>query len=186
MIVAAHTFYKNYDLFIAVMNRLTEITDRDFRVKIVGYASNKGYSKNAEVLEQKIRDSAFADKAELIPAVPHEQLQKVYQDSDVFVMTSIQEGQPVSAMEAACCGLPVFSTRCGGVEDYVDDTMGRIYAVTDAEGMAQGLKDYLEGRIRFDSEHIRKSVVERFGKDAFVQHFTEAFSSVIDHNREKR
>jgi hypothetical protein len=51
IIVAANSFYKNYDLFIAVMNRLTEITDEKFKVMIVGYAANKGYSKNPEILD---------------------------------------------------------------------------------------------------------------------------------------
>ena len=97
-------------------------------------------------------------------------------------MTSIQEGQPVSAMEAACCGLPIFSTRCGGVEDYVDEKMGRIYSVVDCEGMTQGLKEYLEGDIEFDAHHIRQQVIEKFGNKAFVEKFTNAFHQVINEN----
>jgi glycosyltransferase involved in cell wall biosynthesis len=105
---------------------------------------------------------------------------KVFNRADAFVMTSIQEGQPVSAMEAACCGLPIFSTRCGGVEDYVDEKIGRIYNVTDYEGMAQGLKDFLEGKITFDSQYIRSQIVKQFGKKAFVANFTTAFDGVIE------
>ena len=88
-------------------------------------------------------------------------------------------GQPVSAMEAACCGLPVFSTRCGGIEDYVTDDIGRIYAVTDYEGMANGLNDYLEGKITFDSEYIRSQMVAKFGNEAFRKNFKETFNKVI-------
>lgn len=179
IIVAAHSFYKNYDMFIMVMNRLSEITDKDFRVMIVGYASNKGYSKNVEAFEKQIRESRFADRAVMIPSVDHEEIGSVLNEADAFVMTSIQEGQPVSAMEAACCGLPIFSTRCGGVEDYIDDRMGRIYPVTDADNMAEDLKAYLEGKIEFDDRYIRESVVKRFGKSAFAENFCEAFNRVI-------
>lgn len=182
IIVAANSFYKNYDLFIRVMDRLTEITDAPFRVMIVGYGANKGYSKKTKELEEKIRASRFAGRAEMIPEVPHEKIGETLARADAFVMTSIQEGQPVSAMEAACCGLPIFSTRCGGVEDYVDDTLGRIYAVTDAEGMARGLRDYLEGRIVFDSRHIRDTVVARFGLNAFRKTFVDAFTEVTAHD----
>lgn len=180
LIVAAHSFYKNYNLFIDVMNRLVSLTPVPFHVLIVGYASNKGYSEGVEAFEARIRSSAFADRAELIPEVPHDSISSVYHRADAFIMTSVQEGQPVSAMEAACCGLPVFSTRCGGVEDYVDDSIGRIYPVDDAEGMARGLCDYVEERISFDPEHIRRAVVDRFGREAFRRTFCAAFSEIID------
>lgn len=182
IIVAAHSFYKNYDLFVDVMNRLTEITDSPFKVMIVGYGSNKGYSSNVEEFEEQIKNSKFADKAIMIPSVPHDQIGETLNKADAFIMTSIQEGQPVSAMEAACCGLPIFSTRCGGVEDYVDSKMGRIYDIIDCEGMAQGLKDYLEDKLTFDPEYIRNQVVNRFGRKAFVECFTNAFNKIINAN----
>lgn len=180
LIMAAHSFYKHYGMFIRVMDRLKQITGYPFKIMIVGYASNKGYSKNTEEFEKSIRESSFASITEMIPSVPHEQIGDVLNRADAFVMTSIQEGQPVSAMEAACCGLPIFSTRCGGVEDYVDETIGRIYAIDDVEGMAAGLKEFIEGRITFDAEQIRKKVVDLFGKKAFAAKFTEAFDSVIN------
>lgn len=179
IIVAAHSFYKNYDLFISVMNRLTVITEQDFKVMIVGYGANKGYSKNVDEFEKKIEKSLFADKVVMVPSVPHEKIGETLNKADAFIMTSIQEGQPVSAMEAACCGLPVFSTRCGGVEDYIDDKMGRIYSVMDCEGMAQGLKEYLEGELEFDADYIRSQVVMKFGNEAFVEKFSKAFYKVI-------
>ena len=179
IIVASHSYYKNYDLFINVMNRLVEISKTDFRVMIVGYGANKGYASGIEEFEEEIRSTKFADKTTLIHSVEHEKIGEILNQADVFVMTSIQEGQPVSAMEAACCGLPVFSTRCGGVEDYIDEKMGRIFAVTDSEGMAEALKDYLEGKLQFDSEYIRLSVVAKFGKKAFTRNFTEAFNDAI-------
>lgn len=176
IIVAAHSFYKNYDLFISVMNRLSEITNKDFRVMIIGYGANQGYSKNVSEFERKIKGSAFANKTIMIPEVPHERIGEELNKADAFVMTSIQEGQPVSAMEAACCGLPIFSTRCGGVEDYVDDRMGRIYSIMDCEGMAQGLKSFLEGEIEFDSEYIRNQVIKKFGVKAFTGNFSYVFN----------
>lgn len=179
IMVAAHSFYKNYDLFIEIFNRLTEITEIPFKVMIVGYGANKGYSKNEHVLEEKIRNSKFAAYAEMIPEVGRDQIAEVYGRADAFVMTSIQEGMPVSALEAACCGLPVFSTICGGVEDYVTEKIGRLYKVIDRESFAFGLKDYLEGKTEFDREYIRRFVVEHYGKRAFASRMADAFYSVL-------
>lgn len=179
VMVAANSFYKNYNLFIDIFERLIEITDVPFKVLVVGYGANKGYSKNVEELEQKICNSKFGYCVELIPEVSHDKIQEVYSRADAFVMTSIQEGMPVSALEAGCSGLPIFSTMCGGVEDYVTDEIGRIYKIIDSESFAHGLKEYLEEKIVFDSEYIRKYIIDRYGKDAFVHRMKTCFDEVI-------
>ena len=93
-------------------------------------------------------------------------------------MTSIQEGQPVAPLEAACCGLPIFSTRCGGVEDYVDDSVGRRVGILDHEELASHLNDYLEGKITFDKDHIREVITSRYGKKVFVEKFMRIVDEV--------
>ena len=120
----------------------------------------------------------------MIRSLKREEMPSLYNRADAFVMTSIQEGQPVSAMEASCCGLPIFSTRCGGVEDYIGQLEGRIYELTDYKAFANGLKEFLENKISFDSEHIRNNCVDRFGKKAFVNNFCN-FLNEID-NQEKQ
>ncbi len=179
LIVASHSFYKNYDMFIDVINRLNSKTKIEFNVLIVGYAANKGYSKNILQFENKIKETSFFDKTTLIPEVTHDEMCEIYNRADAFVMTSIQEGQPVAALEAACCGLPIFSTRCGGVEDYIDEKMGRIYSVVDVEGMADGLNDYLLGNISFDSDYIRERVISEFGRREFGRKFNKIIMDVI-------
>lgn len=180
IIVAANSFYKNYDLLIAVMNKLSEITDVLFKIMIVGYASNKGYSQHPEQLEMKIRNSKFAKSAIMIPEVSHSDIQDLYQQADAFLMTSIQEGFPVSALEAACCGLPIFSTRCGGVEDYVTADVGRILPICDIDAFALVLKEYLEETITFNKEAIRKKIISLYGREAFIERFVNCFEETIE------
>lgn len=179
LIVAASSFYKNFDMFIETVDRLTGLTKVPFRVMIAGYAANKGYSKNTEILEQKVASSEFADRVEMIPSVPREKMSELYNRADCFVMTSIQEGQPVSAMEAGCCGLPIFSTRCGGVEDYVTDEVGRIVPILDCEKLAEYLRQFLEKEITFDAEEIRRAVVSRFGRKAFLENIKKEFDALL-------
>ena len=180
IMVAANSFYKNYNLFIEIFEQLIEITEKSFKVMVVGYGANKGYSQNVAELEAKIRQSRFGKNVELISAISHDKIQELYSRADAFVMTSIQEGMPVSALEAGCCGLPIFSTMCGGVEDYVDERVGRIYGIVDSTSFAKGLKAYLEGEISFDNEYIREHIVERFGKKAFTNRMVTLFNEIID------
>ncbi len=178
VIVAANSFYKQFGLFIQIFNELKSITQIPFKVIVAGYNANKGYSKNADILINQLKTTTFYDDIELIPSIPREELYKLYNRSDCFIMTSIQEGQPVSALEAACCGLPIFSTRCGGVEDYVEENIGRIFNISDYKNFAIGLADFLEGKITFDKQIIRKAIINKFGKQAFTYNFSTFFEEI--------
>lgn len=179
IVTGAHVFYKNYEMLINIINKLTHLTQVPFKLMIVGYNANKGYSSDAASLEKAIAESEFAENVKMIPSVEHNKINELYNRADAFIMTSIQEGMPVSALEAGCCGLPIFSTRCGGVEDYVTEQIGRIYGILDEDSFALGLCEFLEGKIWFDPEYIRKNIIEKFGKKAFIQNMVHAFNNVI-------
>lgn len=179
LIVAAHAYFKNFDMFVETINKLVDKTDKEFRVIIAGYGANKGYATDTELLEQKIKNSKFPEKAELIREVSRDDICRLYNRSDAFVLTSIQEGQPMVALEAACSGLPIFSTRCGGVEDYIDDEIGRIVDITDSEALSEYLCDFIEGNIAFDGVRIRNRVIEKYGREAFMQVMKNEFDRIL-------
>lgn len=180
LIVGAHSYFKNYDMFIETINKLIKLTKEYFRVIVAGYGANKGYAKNQTTLEKKIKESDFADRVELIREIQRDSMNELYNLADALVITSIQEGQPMVALEGACCGLPIFSTRCGGVEDYVTDDIGRLVDITDSNGMANYLCDFIEGRIVFCRETIRNRVVCQFGKEAFMNTIGVEFDKLIN------
>ncbi len=180
LIVAANSFYKNLSLFIKTMEELKKIASKDFKIILAGYNANKGYSKNAAELEEAFQNSSINENTSLIEFVSRDDIPYLYNKCDAFVMTSIQEGLPVSAIEASMSGLPVFSTRCGGVEDYVDDTMGRIVSITDYKTLAKHCNDFLNGTITFDSEKIREKAISYFGRKAFVKNVSEVFDNVLE------
>ena len=64
-------------------------------------------------------------------------LDRLYADLDVVVLTSRNEGSPVALIEAMAAARPVVSTRAGGVEDVVtDEQTGLLSDVDDVAGIA--------------------------------------------------
>lgn len=177
--VGANVFYKNYEMLIDTFDKLVQITVVPFKLIVLGYQANKGYSQDSTELENALNASKFANCIEMIPYVPHDNMPDTLSRADAFVMTSIQEGQPVSALEAGCCGLPIFATRCGGIEDYVDDSIGRTVGILESDILASYLKGYLEEEITFEPEVIREKIVSKFGRQQFVNNMVAAFNSVL-------
>jgi len=72
-------------------------------------------------------------------------LDRLYADLDVVVLTSKNEGSPVALIEAMAAGRPVVSTRAGGVEDVVaDGETGRVVPIGDDAAVARAILDLLE------------------------------------------
>jgi len=76
----------------------------------------------------------------------------VYFASDIVVLTSDNEGTPVSLIEAQTAGVAVLSTAVGGVPSVVDDgETGRLAPAGDDTALADALRDMLGDGERADA-----------------------------------
>jgi lipopolysaccharide/colanic/teichoic acid biosynthesis glycosyltransferase len=76
-------------------------------------------------------------------------LPRVYADLDVLVVSSDNEGTPVSAIEAMASGCPVVATRVGGLPDLVvDGEVGHLVPPRDPDAMAGAIASVLRDRDR--------------------------------------
>ena len=98
-------------------------------------------------------------------------LDRLYADLDVVVLTSKNEGSPVALIEAMAAGRPVVSTRAGGVEDVVShDRTGLVVPVGDACAVARAVLDLLEDPAKAAAfgAAARTAVVPRFASARLV------------------
>jgi glycosyltransferase involved in cell wall biosynthesis len=69
---------------------------------------------------------------------------RLYADLDVLVVSSNNEGTPLSAIEAMATSCPVVATRVGGIPDIItDEVTGRLVWPGEAEGIASAVLDLL-------------------------------------------
>ncbi len=92
-------------------------------------------------------------------------LDRVYADLDLVVLTSRNEGSPVSLIEAMAAARPVVATRVGGVGDLVEDGVtGLLVPEGDHVAMAEAIAELLgdEDRRRHLGEAGRERVYPAF------------------------
>jgi len=94
-----------------------------------------------------VKAFGLGDKVSLLGGQPHEVVEQLLTESDVFIQHSIvdqdsgdEEGLPVGILEAMAHGLPVISTRHAGIPDaVVHQGTGLLVEEGDSEGMANCL-----------------------------------------------
>ena len=69
--------------------------------------------------------------------VPHQQVQQLYDTHDIFINASNVDNLPGVILEAFACGLPVVTTRAGGIPFMVKDRINALLAdCNDCQGLA--------------------------------------------------
>ncbi len=109
-------------------------------------------------------------------------LATIYGATDVFVLTSRNEGTPVALIEAMACGVPGVSTDVGGVKDVIDSpAVGRLAPFGDADALAGHVRDLLadaDARAAM-GERARQRVIDRYGFERLVGEIAALYRDLV-------
>lgn len=86
-----------------------------------------------------------------------EEVSQYMADSDCFVMFSRYENAPVVISEALASGLPIISSRVGGIADMVSDKAGILVESGEEQQLAEGMLWMIENKHIYGSDMIRKT-----------------------------
>jgi len=113
-------------------------------------------------------------------------LKAIYEELDIVALTSLNEGTPVSIIEAMAAGRPVVATRVGGVADIVQDgKSGYLVESEDVEEFSRKLMDLIkdpEKRRNF-GEYGRNIVKNRFSKERLIKDTEKLYNNLLDKRR---
>jgi glycosyltransferase involved in cell wall biosynthesis len=102
--------------------------------------------------------------------------------ADVFVLSSLWEGNPLSIMEAMAAGKPVIATAVGGVPELVEDGVSGILVpprTPDALAEAMILLAREAVLRRKMGEVARQRALERFGVDRMAREYERLYLKLL-------
>ena len=134
-----------------------------------------GDGPDRQKLEELAQNLNVGEHLRFLGGLNREQVRERMQKCDVFVLSSLHETFGVVVGEAMACGKPVISTRCGGPEFIVNEENGVLVDVADPQALAGAMADFIQGRVAFDAQKVRASVVDRFSPEAFVRNITAVY-----------
>jgi len=176
---------KNYGLFLEAAARLKrsrpELYARCRFVLIGG-----GAAADMALLSTQAR--VLGLKGKVVFTGNRNDPQRFFPGLDVLMLTSLNEGTPLSILEAGACGLPVVATEVGGVPDLLGprkEDLGRFHrhqrglgtASGDAEGLAAALAWLLDhpSQAQALGQALREYVHRNHGKERLVRDITHLY-----------
>lgn len=108
----------------------------------------------------------------------------VYADLDALVISSLNEGTPVSVIEALAAGCPVVATAVGGLPDLLDHgALGVLTPSENAPALAAAILQVLEQPP--DGAEAQRLILDRYGIDRLVRDLDSLYRGLLAKKRQK-
>lgn len=119
-------------------------------------------------VRQELTRRGLGDRAHLLGW--RQDMARIYADMDVLALSSLNEGTPVTLIEAMASGVPVVATDVGGVKDVLDHgRRGEIVPPRDATALANAMERALLPAARQRAHSQRAMVAEEYGWQRLCQ-----------------
>lgn len=110
---------KNHELFLKAIKNVKDKTSKTIRAFVVGDGEDRIKTENFAIgLGLDISDWPQTEKTATVTFTSWiKDVEVVTAGSDIIAMTSLNEGTPVSLIEAQAAGKPIVTTNVGGIEN---------------------------------------------------------------------
>jgi glycosyltransferase involved in cell wall biosynthesis len=169
---------KRLDVLLRALARARQ-SDRRLRLALVGDGEER------PGLELQAAELGLGGAVEFLGY--RRELRPLFAASDLAVLSSDNEGTPVSLIEAAAAGLPAVATDAGGVREVVGADSGTVVPKGDAEALAGALLSMAgdPDRRRVSGAAARRRALARFGADRLLGDVDALYREVVPQERRK-
>lgn len=176
---------KNHGLFVDAIKYVLERTSKKLKIFIVGDG------ESMDVLQQKITDAGFdwaykpAESSNALFSLLswRKDIDVINAGVDIVALTSLNEGTPVSIIEAQASSKPIVSTNVGGVADIVIPNQTAYLAESgNVEDFGEKLLQLVESeelRQTF-SQQGREHVMEKFHYQRLVNEMSALYRRLLE------
>lgn len=178
---AARLYWRKGYIYALEALRILKQRGLDFEYWIVGDGEDR------MALEYAVNDLDVKDRVKFMGAKTASEVSELMREADIFLMTSVLEGQGGVVVEAQATGLPVVATRSGGVpECMIEGETGIIVELRDSKGIADALQYLIENpEVRFEmGKKGRRLAEEKFDQDKLIARLVEVYKEEIENWRQ--
>jgi spore maturation protein CgeB len=114
--------------------------------------------------------------------LPHTDMPEIYNQMDVFVVASAEDGTPNPALEAAACGRPIISNEIGNMPQLIKDGYNGFIVPKKIGAYVEKIRYFKKNRdelIRM-GENARKTILEGWTWEKQSENYRKMFRKIFE------
>lgn len=112
-------------------------------------------------------------------AIPYAEVAREMQHSSALILFSYFESLPCVILEALCCGLPVISSRVGGISEVVNESNGILIERGNIEQLAQAMCIMMKKYTTYNGNNISEWAIGKFNYDTVGTEYVAAYQKLL-------
>jgi len=162
---------KNHHMMIQAMQILSDMRP-NLHLALVGGGELEA------ALRKQVADAGLQAKVHFCGV--EKEIEDVYSDLDLLVLSSKNEGTPVVIIEALASGCPVAATRVGGVEEVLEHGRRGFLLSQDPDQFVRDLGGLLsEKKLQRPDEMKRREIAGKYSIDSLVTNMHNLYSKIL-------
>lgn len=165
---------KNISGILRVVDQLGKKRD-DFELTLIGdgedFSEMKAAADEMGLTDRVVHFAGLKENDELVDLLS---------DADLMIMFSNYENLPVVILESYACGVPVISTRVGGIHEHLNRDLGKLTEPQNEEEFLFALDETLDHLDNFDRQKIRRYAVDHFSREVIGRSLYGVYQGVLD------
>lgn len=163
-------YQKNPEGILAAANRLREL-GYDFELLMIGNDEKRltDMAGNYSLLK-----GAVVFKA----AISYEEVARQMQQASALLLFSRFENLPCVILEALCCGLPVISSRVGGIAEVLNAENGILVESENINEFTEAMKQVMDNYHLYNRAVISEKAIEKFNYNAVGKQISKEYDLV--------
>jgi glycosyltransferase involved in cell wall biosynthesis len=156
-----------------LLQAIGELKHENIRLTIVGDGNQLLELKN---LTSKLN---IEDKVVFKGYLDHSKLAEAYQQSDIFVLPSLNEGMSNALLEALAAGLPVVVTDTGGTSELLDGN-GVLVPMGNSDTIAEAIRGFMHDPARLRQMGMRsREIAEGMSWNSVSGKYFEVYKEIV-------
>lgn len=162
------------DIIRAFAQIYTKLDRKDFEFNIIGEGSEK------QKLEKLAEELGVLNECVFFHGlVSEERKLELLTKSDFHILNSDDEGFSVVTAEAILYGIPVIATKCGGPEDFVNETTGILIERRNLDELVKAILFMLDNSWKYDKQKLHEFGKNMFSPEVISDKTYEAYKNSI-------
>jgi len=169
---------KGLDVLLRAVRILLD-RGRPVNLAVVGESFYAAYQRDYERVRRLVTELDLELSVQFLGGMPPADVAREMQQSALLVLPSRRESFGSVLAEALACGIPVVSTKCGGPEEIVDESVGVLVPPENPQALADGIAEVMDRSGSYDPSRLRAYAEQRYDIRHVGRQYAELYSSAL-------